>query len=1213
MPRQNQLPKMLKMEIIKDIKNPNNQELLLDYQGYRSLAEAKAKTKLKTDVGVFKRLQKIHNDEAEEFNKRAKHIYERELAKYNEKQKIKRNKVISNALKKKITDMREKMKPTFSVVIEAKISTFLKKANKTTIKTEDYQENFTCYEYQIEQKVVEFLSQYYPFDDEYRLITLLSFKYQVHKPKPKVHIMDVPMKRATPVKLSFLKYVEDINNISYENHDDQCVIQILKYHLHIKKDKTITEVFQRASKELYKKEWKKEDGVSSRMLLYFCKELNIPLLGLDQKSKSFVKFVRDEHGNKKYRSILFYMCVGHFYLINDEKAVRHISQSFKDNTITTTTLIKEEEKEKSHNYIHWADIFQDESRMCPGRPTFEPTASVVKALPFDSIFSKDGKEEEFEVLHKLPSNTIVLMPFDLTDYLKEYIRIFNIYPKPKFQSLACIQQITLKNHVILQSTDYLLSPDEVKEICTKTNIPYKNQTIGVLLTALLEKFYSSSRVSFTKQERENIKQIQCGLCALCKEELNEKFEIDHIRPLSNGGTNEKENLQALCKSCHQDKTKTEHNNCDHFKVRDYVSNYNIEAYNAIKSKFFSKVQFSEFLLSENEIEKLQSKYKMYSIDDNKCRRNLLINYHFEFPVYSCLDNIEKFDGKLTTGFYYLENVSKTLPFRGNGFYSFPFIVYCLKNRLMNFKNIKYQYKPSFKLPKDYFKPFVQFILNITEDKDSQKLLINSLVGLFGRRYSCYIDSILCDKKNDKDYDFAYTSFKQPYMNDINEDYAVATQKISIDKLEGTFPIHAQVLDCEAIELHKKIQLLEQNGAIPICVKTDAVVYFAKEPINIENYYWDKEKTILKYKHEYPELLKKSLKYEISDRFQMEDLEYDVIEDDETPDFNVKIVKQISKEGSYFIDGKAGTGKTKLLNELKKSLEGKNVLRLTPTNVSALLIGGETIDKFTYAFVNGGKAFQKFNKFDYIFIDEVSMMREKFYAIFLSIKYSCPSVRFIISGDFHQLEPVNDRRLFDYENSKALFELVDGNKILLTKCRRSDDKLFNLCESILNDEPYSIEDLCDKDFVSYKNICYTNAKRKEVNSKCMERFLKGVEKTYPVKSLSYDKNTQDYILCEGMPLISRLNLKEMKICNNEMFMCKEIKDDVIVVTNEFKTLEIRKEKFNKIFQMGFCITTHKSQGLSLDEKYCIYEFQRFTKKLKYVALSRATKYENINIL
>jgi ATP-dependent exoDNAse (exonuclease V) alpha subunit len=242
-----------------------------------------------------------------------------------------------------------------------------------------------------------------------------------------------------------------------------------------------------------------------------------------------------------------------------------------------------------------------------------------------------------------------------------------------------------------------------------------------------------------------------------------------------------------------------------------------------------------------------------------------------------------------------------------------------------------------------------------------------------------------------------------------------------------------------------------------------------------------------------------------------------------------------------------------------------------------------------------------------------MMRELFYSIFLTIKFHSPHIKFIISGDFNQLEPVNDRDFFHYQHSKALYELVDGNKVLLTKCRRSDDKLFSLCKNILADKNHDVSELENRGWSSYKNICFTNRKRKAVNIDCMERFLSGKKTRMDVMRLDYDKNTQNYTLCEDMPLISRVNMKSMDVLNNEMFICSKILGDEVVVKNEFKTLSIPKSKFNKIFLMAFCITTHKSQGLSLNEPYCIHEFEKFDKKLKYVSLSRATNYNFINIV
>ena len=46
------------------------------------------------------------------------------------------------------------------------------------------------------------------------------------------------------------------------------------------------------------------------------------------------------------------------------------------------------------------------------------------------------------------------------------------------------------------------------------------------------------------------------LCVVCASagKTSEAIELDHIVALVNGGTNDPENMQGLCRSCHQDKT-----------------------------------------------------------------------------------------------------------------------------------------------------------------------------------------------------------------------------------------------------------------------------------------------------------------------------------------------------------------------------------------------------------------------------------------------------------------------------------------------------------------------------------------------------------------------------------------------------------------------------------------------------------------------------------
>ena len=50
-----------------------------------------------------------------------------------------------------------------------------------------------------------------------------------------------------------------------------------------------------------------------------------------------------------------------------------------------------------------------------------------------------------------------------------------------------------------------------------------------------------------------------GLCQICLKagRTSEASHVDHIRPKSQGGTDAEENLQSLCKPCHDHKTATE--------------------------------------------------------------------------------------------------------------------------------------------------------------------------------------------------------------------------------------------------------------------------------------------------------------------------------------------------------------------------------------------------------------------------------------------------------------------------------------------------------------------------------------------------------------------------------------------------------------------------------------------------------------------------------
>ena len=122
------------------------------------------------------------------------------------------------------------------------------------------------------------------------------------------------------------------------------------------------------------------------------------------------------------------------------------------------------------------------------------------------------------------------------------------------------------------------------------------------------------------------------------------------------------------------------------------------------------------------------------------------------------------------------------------------------------------------------------------------------------------------------------------------------------------------------------------------------------------------------------------------------------------------------------------------------------------------------------------------------------------------------------------------------------------------------------------------------------------------------------KIYVEKNVN-DPNSQDMKVFPNLPIICKVNSKEHDIVNNEQFIVKKLdnKFNNILVSNEEKELILSVKEFGEMMYPAYCITIHCSQGQSYDESYTIHEWWRLTDKLKYVALTRATNKDLINII
>jgi hypothetical protein len=68
----------------------------------------------------------------------------------------------------------------------------------------------------------------------------------------------------------------------------------------------------------------------------------------------------------------------------------------------------------------------------------------------------------------------------------------------------------------------------------------KNQTFTQLIKQIRTKYFDESkgRIKFSKEFKQLVLDKRKNKCACCKCKLEDKFHIDHIKPLANDGTNE---------------------------------------------------------------------------------------------------------------------------------------------------------------------------------------------------------------------------------------------------------------------------------------------------------------------------------------------------------------------------------------------------------------------------------------------------------------------------------------------------------------------------------------------------------------------------------------------------------------------------------------------------------------------------------------------------
>ena len=255
-------------------------------------------------------------------------------------------------------------------------------------------------------------------------------------------------------------------------------------------------------------------------------------------------------------------------------------------------------------------------------------------------------------------------------------------------------------------------------------------------------------------------------------------------------------------------------------------------------------------------------------------------------------------------------------------------------------------------------------------------------------------------------------------------------------------------------------------------------------------------------------------------------------------------------------------------------------------------------------------------FDYVLVDEISMIDGHMWSLLHSIKQRIPRIKFILCGDMErQLPPVGQegRR---FRSAYLIKELGNFFKLNLNYNFRSKSSTNLLWTKwSLHPECFKVN---TKEPDTVRNLSYYNETRKAVINKWQgimmncDPLVLSWDQFYETKPTTdhQEGQTDKLVVMAQLEYIASKNVRQLGVAKNETFKVKTCGADLIECYGEHTSFELSYQAFYELFWSGFCITIHKSQGDTYDDNYTIHDWDKLSedtplaRKLRYTAQSRS---------
>jgi len=376
----------------------------------------------------------------------------------------------------------------------------------------------------------------------------------------------------------------------------------------------------------------------------------------------------------------------------------------------------------------------------------------------------------------------------------------------------------------------------------------------------------------------------------------------------------------------------------------------------------------------------------------------------------------------------------------------------------------------------------------------------------------------------------------------------------------------------------------------------------------------------------------------------------------------EIYKKSKNGTNLFITGSAGVGKSYLLKEIINNTT-KKIGVCALTGAAAVLINGTTLHSFMGIGLGTGNidfllnkikkngTFKKLSLLEVLIVDEVSMLGmelfQKINEIFKIIKKNklpFGGIQIVLVGDPFQLAPVKD----DYCFLSRDWDSLEIETCKLTENMRSNQLTFknlldNLRVGLITDQDYLLlkqmtKTEFDKEIIPTK-LFSKNVDSESVNEYELRKLIEsGAEKmVYPIIWNSHKKkDSQKYVnstkinesieLCLNAQVVVTRNLDIIGgIINGTRGVITKLMDIGIVIKlnlgvevfiDYYKHKSDDPEEYIEFeympIKLGWAISIHSSQGMTLDALEIDLGNSVFACGQGYTGLSRARNMESVKI-